>query len=83
MTREITNLDLHTEQAKHAVLLEGVCVDVREIKGILIGNNDRVGVIVDIDRLKQTQKRFNTTFWAVFTVAIGTTGTVIAAYFFK
>ena len=72
-----TNLDLHTTQARHSVLLEALSENVTEIKAALLGDD---GVILEVDRLKRSQKLSNTIFWAVFLAAVGTTGTVAAAF---
>ncbi len=72
-----TNLDLHTTQARHSVLLEGLSETVNEIKSALLGND---GVILEVDRLKRSRKRSNAILWVVFVTAIGTTGTVLASY---
>ena len=72
-----TNLDLHTTQARHSVLLKGLSENVSEIKDALLGDD---GVILEVDRLKRSRKLSNTVFWAAFLAVMGTTGTVIAAY---
>ena len=72
-----TNLDLHTTQARHSVLLEGLSENVSEIKSALLGDD---GVILEVDRLKRSRKLSNTIFWAVFLAVVGTTGTVVAAF---
>jgi hypothetical protein len=76
-----TNLDLHREQARQATLLEGLRDDVKEIKGVIIGSEKREGLIMDVDRLKRSRALFHAVLWVVFTTAIGTTATVLAAYF--
>lgn len=72
-----TNLDLHTNQARHSVLLEELSGNVTEIKDALLGKD---GVIVEVDRLKQSRKLSNAVLWIVFVTAIGTTGTVLASF---
>ncbi len=72
-----TNLDLHTTQARHSVLLEGLSENVTKIKEALLGDD---GVILEVDRLKRSRKLSNAVLWAVFLTAIGTTGTVVAAF---
>ena len=72
-----TNLDLHTTQACHSVLLEGLSENVAEIKEALLGDD---GVILEVDRLKRSRKFSNAVLWVVFLTAIGTTGTVVASY---
>ncbi len=71
-----TNLDLHTTQARHSVLLEELSENVTEIKGALLGKD---GVIVEVDRLKRSRKLSNAVMWTVFVAVIGTTGTVLAS----
>lgn len=75
-----TNLDLHREQARQATLLEGLRDDVKEIKEVLLGSDRRDGVLMEVDRLKRSRAMFHAVLWVVFTAAIGTTATVIAAY---
>lgn len=75
-----TNLDLHREQARQATLLEGLRDDVKEIKDVLLGSERRDGVLMEVDRLKRSRSMFHAVLWVVFTAAIGTTATVIAAY---
>ena len=75
-----TNLDLHREQARQATLLEGLRDDVKEIKEVLLGSDRRDGVLIELDRLKRSRAMFHAVLWVVFTAAIGTTATVIAAY---
>jgi hypothetical protein len=75
-----TNLDLHREQARQATLLEGLRDDVKEIKEVLVGSGSRDGVLMEVDRLKRSRALFHAVLWLVFTAAIGTTATVIAAY---
>lgn len=75
-----TNLDLHREQARHGVLLEELTRDVREIKDVLVGDDNRSGIVLDVDRLKQSRRLVHAVIWVVFTAIVGTTATLIAAY---
>ena len=72
-----TNLDLHTTQARHSVVLEELSENVSKIKTALIGKE---GLIVEVDRLKRSRKLTNAIMWVVFLAVVGTTGTVAAAF---
>lgn len=80
-TTASTLLDLHLEQAKQSTMLESLRTDVKEIKEVLVGGDQRQGLIVDIDRLKRSRALFHAVLWTVFTAAIGVAATVIAAAF--
>lgn len=75
--------DLHMEQTSQGVVLTQLSNDVKEIKEVLVGSDHREGVVMDVDRLKRSRALFHATLWLVFTVAIGTSATVIAAYVIK
>lgn len=78
-----TLFDLHLEQVKQGTTLDTLCEDISEIKEVLVGSDRREGIIVDVDRLKRSRALFHATLWVVFTTAIGTSATVIAAYVIK
>lgn len=64
-------LDLHREQARQGALLENLCSDTQEIKDCLMGHDDRVGLVIEVDRLKQTQKKASKIDWFLFTSVCG------------
>lgn len=75
-----TNLDLHTTQARHSVLLEGLSDNITDIKDALLGKDGKDGVLIDVDRLKRSRKRSNAFLWAIFIAFTGATGTVLATF---
>lgn len=75
-----TNLDLHREQARQATLLEGLRDDVKEIKGVLVGDDRRDGMVLEVDRLKRSRAMFHAVLWVCFTAIVGTAATVIASF---
>ncbi len=82
-TNNPTNFDLHLEQSRQRTILNILKEDIAEIKDVLVGSDHREGIVMDVDRLKRSRSMFQATLWVVFTAAIGTTATVIAASFIK
>ena len=72
--------DLYNQQTRQHMILEGLHDDIREIKEVLVGSDRREGLVIDVDRLKRSRALFHGIMWVVFTAAIGTTATVVAAY---
>lgn len=75
-----TNLDLHKEQARQGIVLNGLSENVREIKDVLVGSDQRSGLVVDVDRLRRSRAMVNAVLWTVFTAIIGTAATALYAY---
>jgi hypothetical protein len=75
-----TNLDLHREQARQGVLLNGLSQDIRDIKHVIIGNDRASGLVLEVDRLKQSSRTSRAFAWVVFTAGVGVTTTLIASY---
>jgi len=53
--------------------------DIGEIKMYLTGDGDRVGLIIEVDRLKRSRAMANAIMWTVFTTIIGVGATAIGA----
>lgn len=77
MSEKPTNLDIQLEQERQRVLLETLHQDISEIKSILSGKE---GLVLDVDRLKRSRSMNNAIIWVIFTAAVGTITTAIAAY---
>lgn len=75
--REPTNFDLQREQTRQAMVLDSLSSDISEIKEVLVGGDKRQGIVMDVDRLKQTDARRTSIVWVLFTTCIG----IIAATF--
>lgn len=67
---EVTKITLKTMQE-----------DISEIKTYLIGEGDRVGLVIEVDRLKRSRAITNGIMWTVFTALIGVAATTIGATF--
>ena len=80
-SKQPTIYDLHTEQVKQSVILGAVETDVKEIKAVLLGSERRSGLVMDVDRLKQSNSTLKAVVWLLFTTVIGSLATVAAAYF--
>lgn len=68
---ELTSLTLRTMQE-----------DISEIKSYLVGEGDRVGLVIEVDRLKRSRAITNAIMWTVFTALVGVAATAIGAAFF-
>lgn len=64
------------------VTLKTMQIDIAWIKAALGGDGDRVGVLMDVDRLKRSRATTNAVLWAVFTAMIGIGATAIGATLF-
>lgn len=80
-SKQPTIYDLHTEQVKQSVILGTMQTDVKEIKSVLLGAENRSGLVMDVDRLKRSNAILNAVVWLMFTTAIGSIATVAVAYF--
>ena len=73
-----SNLDFYREHANISANLSALREDVKEIKEVLVGNDKREGLVMDVDRLKRSRALFHAVLWVVFTSAIGIAATAIA-----
>lgn len=78
-----TLVDLHIEQARQSVILEGLHSNILDIKDVLRGTDKRTGLVTDVDRLKRSHACFKAVLWFVFTTVIGTAVTAVAALISK
>lgn len=74
-----TVYDLHVEQVQQNVKLARIATDVKEVKEILVGNGKRVGLVLDVDRLKRTRATTKAIVWVLFTTILGAGATVAVA----
>lgn len=58
------------------IILEQLKEDVREIKQALLGDSNRKGLIVDVDRLKQARALHNTLLYLLFGTLLSTVAAV-------
>lgn len=78
-----TTLDLYQEQARQGAVLQELHSDVKGIKAVLLGDDRREGLVMDVDRLKRTKALMQAAVWVIFTAAVGTCATLLSAFFIK
>ena len=78
-----TTFDLHMEQARQGTILNGVRDDVREIKEVLLGQDKRGGLVMDVDRLKGHRKLSHAISWFFFTSFAASIIGAVVVYFTK
>ena len=69
--KDPTNLDLHREQARQGEVLKSVSDDIGSIKQVLVGDDKRSGMVVDVDQLKRSRQMMFAVLWALLTAFIG------------
>lgn len=77
-----TNLDLHVEQTRQGIILEKLSADITDIKQVLVGDDQRRGLVVDVDRLQRSFSFTKAILWVVFTTLFGSTASAVYAAFF-
>ena len=79
-----TNFGLHEEQIQQRAMLESICEDTKDIKACLLGDrlSSKPGLVIEVDRLKQSQHTTSRVLWTVVTTFVGAIITGVYTFFF-
>lgn len=72
--------ELRDDQIVQKTMLAQLCGDTREIKEVLIGEDKRSGMVIDVDRLKRVANVAKALFWLLITTTVGTVGTIAVSF---
>lgn len=75
------NFKLHEEQIKQTALLERLCTDIGEIKVHVLGDGDRPGLLMDVDRLKQANTIRDKWSWGMITAFTAAVAAYLTDFF--